>query len=98
MKQKVVYLAYTNNLDIPTVFALIKCESGFNENAEHYNDNKTIDRGLLQINSIHTEAMKDMGLDIKKSDDSLIFGFWLLRTEGIQHWNSSKKCWGKYVV
>lgn len=44
-----------------TVYALIKCESGWNPEAYNHNTNGSLDIGLMQINSINWE-MVGMGI------------------------------------
>lgn len=55
--------------------AIAKCESGLNPDA--YNDRNTngsVDRGLLQLNSIHDPALARLGLDPWDVEDNLEFG------------------------
>lgn len=62
-----LFLKYGNKYNIPPALlkAIAKTESGFNPNAVNgSNSNGSIDRGLMQINSIHIPAIKKKGLDI----------------------------------
>jgi soluble lytic murein transglycosylase-like protein len=44
--------ARENNIDVKLIFGLIDCESSWNASATHINANgKTIDQGLMQLNS-----------------------------------------------
>jgi len=44
-----------------TVYAIIKCESGWNDQAYNHNTNGTLDIGLMQINSINWDIV-DMSM------------------------------------
>jgi hypothetical protein len=87
--------------DIPPVMMRIaKCESG----ATHYrngqvifngNNNKTVDIGFFQINSIHSKQASAMGLDLTKESDNIEFGMYLYQNFGTEPWYSSKACWYK---
>ncbi len=41
------------------------------------------------------ETAESMGLDIKKPDDNLYFGFWLYSQYGDAPWVWSQTCWSK---
>lgn len=41
---------------VMTALRIANCESKFDERAEHWNTNGTVDRGIYQINSIHRYA------------------------------------------
>lgn len=92
LRRTVAFVATMRNFNVPLVFNLIECESSFNPNAMHTNKNDTADIGLFQINSVHWERAKKLGYDVKKPVDNILFGFYLLSTEGLKPWNSSKKC------
>lgn len=79
--------------DETLVRKIIVCESSMYESAKHVNSNGTTDYGPMQINSIHKNAMKNLGLDIYKWQDSLRYGFILLSEQGVSPWNASKFCW-----
>lgn len=56
-------------IDEKKAYAIISCESKWNESAYNINKNKTIDAGIWQINSIHYNkdfTIKD-ALDYKKA-------------------------------
>lgn len=42
-------------LGLTTIVAIVGAESGYNPSATHTNSNGSVDRGLAQINSIHTQ-------------------------------------------
>lgn len=74
------------------------CESRFDTKAINYNNNKTIDRGLMQINSIHLETAKAMGLDVVTDPiHNIMYGLFLLKTNGISDYLASKKCISTYA-
>ena len=95
--QYIYDLADQYDVDRNTVVAIAKCESRLVINATNKNKNGTIDRGLLQVNSIHTKRAKDMGFDLNMPSESLEFGVWLMSKEGLRPWNSSKHCWKKNI-
>lgn len=75
---------------------IIACEGRmYPKNTLHYNTNGTVDKGPLQINSVHTAEMEKLGLDINNWQDSLEYGFILLKEEGLSPWSASKTCWSK---
>jgi len=54
------------------------------------------DFGPLQINDFwHEKTMTKMGLDIHDQWDSLEYGFFLMKKQGLKPWSASKKCWSK---
>lgn len=53
-----------------------------------------IDYGPLQVNSYwHEKEMRREGLDIKKWQDSLLYGMKMLKWNGTVHWEASRYCW-----
>jgi hypothetical protein len=51
-----------------------KCENKtLNPRLTHRNSNGSIDRGILQLNSIHDEEMRKLGLDPNKEYDRWIY-------------------------
>jgi soluble lytic murein transglycosylase-like protein len=76
-------------LDSQIVGKIISCESGGNQRAINTNKNGSVDKGLLQINSVH-----DIGdLDLFDPVDNLDFGLKLMQKQGTRPWDSSRKCW-----
>jgi hypothetical protein len=74
---------------------IIYCESKWDEFAINVNKNNTIDRGLLQLNTIHENKVKALGMDITNPDNNLEFAIKLFAEEGTRHWRSSQHCWSK---
>ena len=84
-----------------TVASIIWCESRFNENVIGLNKKNgkvwSKDIGLMQINNIfHQKIAINMGYDIYNPEEGLIYGLFLLKTEGIKHWSASAQCLGNY--
>lgn len=55
------------------------CESGYVPLSDHINNNGSIDKGLLQINSIHKSEGIKMGLDFYNPDDNATFAIYLIK-------------------
>ena len=72
------------------VARIIFCESGGRIDATHTNTNGSVDRGLLQINSIHEVG----DLDLLNPEDNLDFGLKMMSKQGTEPWKYSKHCWG----
>jgi soluble lytic murein transglycosylase-like protein len=59
--------------------AVIKTESDFNPKAKNINDNGSVDKGLMQINSIHKKWCKELGItDLLDPYQNIIIGTELL--------------------
>ena len=95
---RAVVSLYARKNDVKEVLALaiVKCESGFNPNAK--NPSSTA-KGLFQfLNSTRIETSRRMGtptfspFDVEKQAAA---GAWLLRTDGVRHWEASRTCWQK---
>jgi hypothetical protein len=86
-------LAVKYSLSSSTVRAVARCESSMYGSAINHNKNGTIDKGYLQINSIHYENMAQLGLSSDSEWDLLEFGFILMKEQGLQPWSASKTCW-----
>ncbi len=88
--------------DIPILAEIAHCESHFrqyNSRGEVLRGEKnTYDRGVMQINILyHAKTAKKLGLDLHNIDDNVAYARYLYEKQGTKPWNSSKKCWGKYV-
>lgn len=95
LQQAVHRLSTKYDQDEFLVNKIIKCESSMYKSATHVNRNGTTDYGPLQINSVHSGKMQAMGLSIYKWEDSLEFGFMLLKRNGTRDWSASKSCWSR---
>jgi hypothetical protein len=76
-----------------TVREIARCESSMYGSAINHNTNGTIDKGYLQINSIHYGRMAELGLSSDNEWDLLEFGFMLMAEQGLQPWSASFSCW-----
>jgi hypothetical protein len=97
LPDKVSVLSTVFAVDPKTVNAIIKCESGGNPKALNYNKNKTYDHSYWQINDSHRSEALKRGLDIEIPDENLLFGFQLLKEQGLKPWEASKKCWSPTI-
>ena len=75
--------------DCKKALKIARCESGLNPLATNKNKNGTVDRGILQINSIH--GLRN-SYDWKTNIDFAIQKLYTLR--GWKDWASSYKCHG----
>jgi len=55
---------------------IITCESGWNPDAINVNTNGTVDRGLVQINSIHKDISNAQAFDYQQSINWMINKYW----------------------
>lgn len=76
-----------------TIKAILKCESGNNQDARHINLNNSIDVGSAQINSIHFPEAKLLGIDLLTREGNLAYMTILIKKHGLRDWSASKHCW-----
>lgn len=87
--------------DIPVLEKIKQCESGGTQYAKNgqvlikVNTNKTVDIGIMQINSVWFAKAHELGYDLTKQDDNIAFGKWLFENYGSSPWGASQKCWMK---
>lgn len=86
-------VARETGVSVVTISRIMFYESGYNPKAVHINTNNTKDIGLLQINSIHKETAKKMGLDIENPEDNATYAIYLIQKNGLRDWKSSEKFW-----
>lgn len=73
--------------DPDTAVAIAQCESSLNPEAvNHHNPNGSYDSGLMQINSVHTPRLSELGLDPKNAQDNLTYARILYDERGWQPW------------
>ena len=73
------------------------CEGNLSQNSIHINKDGSRDIGVFQISEKYNGARaKTLGHDIYTLEGNLSYGFFLLVSEGISHWNASKKCIGSF--
>lgn len=81
-----------DNKDITKMIRIAKCESNYREDAVNVNTNKTIDRGIYQLNSIHKDINNADAFDYIKN---IKYAWNMYQRQGDTPWNSSKHCWNK---
>ena len=90
---------YFKDSDVVKALTVIYCESSGRSYARNINTNDTSDIGLWQFND-KTWAWLSTKLNVKSDrfnpEVSTAVASWLVYNDGWHHWNSSKKCWGKY--
>lgn len=85
-KIKPVIIKYANlyNIEPHYIFGIIAVESKFKLNAKNINDNGTIDKGLMQINSSNYSYLskkfniRNINKEIYKPEHNIKFGTYLL--------------------
>ncbi len=88
--------------DIPIMIQIARCESTFrhlDEDGEiHRGRVNNADVGVMQINEYyHLETAEQKGLDIHTIEGNTAYARDLYERQGVQPWNSSRPCWGKYL-
>lgn len=79
-----------DNKNIMTMIRVAKCESGYRPEAVNVNTNKTIDRGVFQINSIHKDLTNAQAYNF---ESNIEYAWSMYLKQGLTPWNSSYKCW-----
>lgn len=84
----------------PVLDRIAKCESGgkHKKNGQvifNANTNKTVDVGIMQINSVWFAKAASLNFDLSIEKDNIEFAKWLYRNYGTEPWYSSKACWSK---
>lgn len=69
------------------LLAIGKAESGLREDAVGVNTNRTIDRGVFQINSIHKDISNKDAFDWKKNTD---YAIKMMKRQGFNPWVAYK--------
>ncbi len=87
-------------LDAPIMLEIARCESQYKAAAHNTKLNKdgTTDGGIFQLNSIHDEELNFLKLDKFDPKDNIRFARILYDRSGLQPWESSRGCWGKYTA
>lgn len=81
-----------------TMYHIARCESGFRQfdaSGEVLRGQiNRLDRGIYQINEkYHLETAKRLGHDIYTVEGNLDMAAYILKTQGLQAWDASSKCW-----
>lgn len=89
--------------DIPIMVQIARCESTFRQLDEdgsiHRGRVNNADVGVMQINEYyHLDTAMDKDLDIYTIEGNTAYARDLYERQGTRPWNSSKPCWGKYLV
>ena len=97
---KEVIPIYSMDYKYPKLRQICACESGDGVTPRHSVGGKvlistTSDYGSCQINQVHLEHSKKLGLDITKEADNITYAIMLYEQSGTQPWLASKKCWNK---
>lgn len=93
IEEKIRRIAKEQYIDPDLAFRVAKCESGLKPNATNINTDKSIDRGLYQINSRwHPEVTADQAFD---AEFSILFFCTAFKAGNLSWWNASKTCWDK---
>ena len=88
--------------DAPYMLYVAKCESDALIHWKNTNTRELIkrpggsDSGVLQVNGVHKEDLKKMGLNLNKIEDYFAFVRYLYDKRGVQPWYMSKHCWGEH--
>jgi hypothetical protein len=59
------------------------------------NNNKTVDVGKYQLNSVWFKKASDLGLDITKEEDNEKMAYWIYENRGTSDWSASSQCWNR---
>lgn len=89
--------------DTLQALSVMSCESDGIEKATGYNNDGSIDQGLMQINSNTQNWLEEKiykkKLDIYDPEINIKVSSWIVRNIGNwSWWNSSKHCWGRYAT
>jgi len=71
------------NQEIMTMIRIAKCESGLRPEALGVNRNGSVDRGVLQINSVHKDLSNKDAFDFEKN---IRYGWKLQSSQGFRPW------------
>lgn len=78
--------------DPHTALAIAKCESGLNPDAYNpHNTDGSVDRGLMQLNSVHDKRLEALGLDPWNPEHNLQFARMLYEANGWRDWVCARK-------
>ena len=82
-------------VDFELAFKIVECESNFNRYAK--NGSSSAESYFQFIDKTFEETMKRMNLPTSTSKFDMPIaieaGVWLLKKDGVKHWESSESCW-----
>lgn len=89
--------------DIPIMIQIARCESTFrhldDDGGIHRGRVNNADVGVMQINEFyHLDTAIEKNYDIHTIEGNTAYARDLYERQGTRPWNSSKPCWGKYLV
>lgn len=88
--------------DAPYMLYVAKCESDELVHWENLHTRELLkrkkgsDKGVLQVNGVHEEDIRRMGLNLNKIEDYFTFTRYLYDKRGVQPWYKSEHCWNKH--
>lgn len=80
----------------PIMKKIAECESGdrqFYEDGSLVRGLRSADTGRFQINYVHWEKAKSMGIDLQTTQGNAEYALYLYNQKGTQPWYMSKDCW-----
>lgn len=95
LEDKISQKADKYGLNPNLITEIIRCESGMNQGIKNKTSKAS---GYWQfLPSTWESTLKRMNLpanvDVFDGDMNLEVGVWLLKTDGVRHWDSSRTCW-----
>ena len=87
------YFSRKYNADLSLAIKIADCESNWDVDAKN---SKSTAYGVFQmLNGTFEHVKKLSGLPLKRGvlKDEVEAAIWLLKNEGVKHWNASAKCW-----
>lgn len=103
-QDKIYKIATAYGVDPELAIAIIDCEGErYKESGNHKNLDKngnvwSTDIGWFQINNYYNEEpARRLGIDIYTETGNLVYGIWMLKTQGTKPWIASRSCWKKLV-
>lgn len=99
VEEKIIYFAEKQNVNPQLALAIAQCEGGLGEAKKNPNSSAT---GPFQmIKSTWQSTTKRMGwvegTDVWDVHLNIVAGIWLLKNDGVRHWEESRSCWSKIV-
>lgn len=83
----------------PVLERIMKCESGgkhFDKNGQvlmRSNNNKTVDVGVAQINTVWFAKASELGYDLTTEQGNRAMALWIIKNKGTSPWSATYNCW-----